>query len=54
MERIIDDRPGPAADAVAAMAIYKHDETIKAKVNAIITDRGESEITAAMKKAFAQ
>jgi hypothetical protein len=52
MERIIDDRPEPAADAVAAMAIYKHDETIKAKVNALVADRGEAEVVAATKKAF--
>jgi hypothetical protein len=52
LERIIDDRPTAAADAVMAMAIYKHDETIKAKVTAIVTDRRESEVVAAMKKAF--
>jgi len=53
MERILDDRPGPAADAITAMTIYRHDETIKAKVNAIVTDRGEAEVVAAMRKAFA-
>jgi hypothetical protein len=52
LERIIDDRPTAAADAIAAMAIYKHDETIKAKVNAIVADRGESELVAATKKSF--
>jgi hypothetical protein len=53
IERIMDDRPTPAADAIRAMVIYKHDEAIKAKVHAIVSQRGESELTAAMTKAFA-
>ena len=52
LERIIDDRPGPAADAVSAMSLYKHDEAIKAKVNSLVANRGEAEVFAAMKKAF--
>jgi hypothetical protein len=52
LERIADDRPGPCADAVAAMSLYKHDETIKSKVNLLVTERGEAEVAAAMKKAF--
>jgi hypothetical protein len=52
LERIPDDRPTPAADAILAMALYKHDQTIAAKVRAIATDRGEAEVLAAVKKAF--
>jgi HEAT repeat protein len=52
LERIVDDRPAPAADAIVAMALYKHDETIKAKIAAIVNDRGESEITQAFRKSF--
>jgi hypothetical protein len=53
LERIAEDRPAPAADAIAAMALYKHDEAIRAKVAAIVNERGENELLAAMKKAFA-
>jgi HEAT repeat protein len=52
LERIMDDRPTPAAHAIAAMAIYKHDETVKTKVAAIVAERGEAEVVTAMKKAF--
>ena len=53
LERILDDRPTAAADAITAMAIYRHDETIKSKINAIVNDRGESDVVAAFKKSFA-
>jgi hypothetical protein len=52
LERIIGDRPGPAADAIAAMGIYKHDEALKAKIAAIVNDRGERDLAAAVGRAF--
>jgi hypothetical protein len=50
LERILDDRPAPAVDAINAMAIYKHDQAVASRVRAIVEDRGESELIAAMNK----
>jgi hypothetical protein len=52
LERAADDRPAPAADAVAAMAIYKHDQAIVGKLKQIADERGEAQITAAVRKSF--
>lgn len=52
LARIAEDRPAPAADAIAAMSIYEHDENIKAKVNVLANERGEAEVLAAVKKVF--
>jgi hypothetical protein len=54
LQRITDDRPVPAADAVSAMAIFKHEESIKSRVLAIATDRGEADLITAAGKAFAR
>ena len=53
IERITDDRPAPAADALTAMGIYKHDQAITTRVGNIVSERKETELIAAMKKAFA-
>jgi HEAT repeat protein len=51
-ERITDDRPAPAADAITAMALYRHDETIKAKLHAIVATRGEPDLLTAARKSL--
>jgi HEAT repeat protein len=53
LERIADDRPAPAADAVAAMAIYKHDDAVKTRISALVTTSASAVVTAAFQKAFA-
>ena len=52
LERIIDDRPQPAADAVMAIGMYKHDEAIKARVVTVVKDRADMMITEAFEKSF--
>jgi hypothetical protein len=53
MERVLDDSPGPAADAVASMEIYKHDDAIRLRLAAIVRERDSAAITAAFNRAFA-
>ena len=52
LERITDDRPAPAVDAITAMAIYKHDDAVKSRINAILAERKDSQLDAAIKKSF--
>ena len=52
LERVADDRPAPAVDAISAMAIYKHDSTVREKMQRLISERGESMLNAAFQKAF--
>jgi hypothetical protein len=52
LERVADDRPAPAADAITALAVFKHDETIRAKVAALVADQNHELTTTAFRKAF--
>lgn len=52
IERLADDNPRSAAEAVTAIGIYKHDEAIKAKVAAIVEKREERVVAEAFAKAF--
>jgi hypothetical protein len=50
IERATEDRPAPAGDAINAMVIYRHDQAIVDRLRAIVQDRGEPELRAAMQK----
>jgi HEAT repeat protein len=50
LERVADDRPAPAVDAINAMTLYKHDQAIMQRLRKIVDDRGEPELRAAMQK----
>jgi hypothetical protein len=52
LRRIEEDSPRPAADAIVALAMYKHEEGVKAKVAEIVRSRGDATITRAFSKAF--
>ena len=52
LERIVDDRPGPAADAVAAMAMYRSDSTLKERVRGLVETVDDATVRAAYVKAF--
>jgi HEAT repeat protein len=52
LKRIEDDSPRPAVDAIVALAIYKHDDAVKAKVAAIVQSRSDAALTAAFQKSF--
>jgi HEAT repeat protein len=52
LQRVHEDSPRPAVDAIVALAIYKHDDAVKAKVAAAVQSREDSTITQAFKKAF--
>jgi hypothetical protein len=53
VERVVDDSPTAAADAVAAMAMYKHDDAIRSRLDTIVNERDNAAIAAAFQKAFA-
>jgi HEAT repeat protein len=52
LKRIEEDSPRPAGDAIIALAIYKHDDAVKAKVAGIVQAREDAMISQAFSKAF--
>jgi hypothetical protein len=50
LERVLDDSPRPAADAAAALGMYQHDEAVKARIIAAVTERDEPVVTEAWGK----
>jgi HEAT repeat protein len=52
MERVAEDRPAAAADAVAALAMYKHEDAVRSRLAGLVKDLEDLLITAAFEKAF--
>jgi hypothetical protein len=52
LQRIQEDSIRPAADAVSALAMYKHDESVKARVDAAVKERQDSVLSQAFEKVF--
>jgi hypothetical protein len=52
MERVLDDSASAAADAIAAMGMYRHDDAIRARLTSIVQERNSAAIIAAFEKAF--
>jgi hypothetical protein len=50
LERIGDDSAQPAADAVAAMAMYKHDDALTQRIGKIVRERDDLLVTQAFEK----
>ncbi|MEE8523027.1 MAG: HEAT repeat domain-containing protein, partial [Thermoanaerobaculia bacterium] len=45
-------RPGRAAEALAALAIHRHDESLTVRAEKIVRERGDSELRAVFKREF--
>lgn len=52
IQRIQEDSVRPAIDAITALAMYKHDEAVRARVSAAVVSRAEPTLQAAMDKSF--
>jgi HEAT repeat protein len=47
-----EERPAAAAEAVAALATFRGDDTVRARVEGIVNDRNEADLRAAFEKHF--
>jgi hypothetical protein len=52
LERALDDSASAAADAVAAMGMYKHDDAVRARLTSIVRERNSAAIIAVFEKSF--
>ena len=54
LERVADDSAKPAADAVAAMAMYKHDDAVRERIAQIVRERDDRAVSEAFDKISAR